>query len=456
MNARTLLRSLAPLLLCALSGVLLALAMPPRDISFLGWFAIAPLLVACRRTRSPLTAAGCGIVTAAICGGVLAGRPETPQQLGNMAGAFGGLALVLAFVAGFGRWTANRMNPLLWPLFIACAGVTAEMLSVFVFPVNLALTQHTTPGALALASYTGIWGVSFALWFVSATVSGPKLALPMLLAAAVLVAGMQFARLPQESGTRLAVAAIQAPDPYNAFDETLKVPSGTRIVVWPEHTMHPDQKQPFSAAKKKELYVVASFLRPANATKPYNTACVIGPDGAMLGEFRKQRLFGVEKYGCSVGEHRRPLKCDGFMAGPAICFDTQATGVIRRLVRDGADIVFVGSNDPEAPNAAFNHLHTATVAFRAAENGVPIVSAECACMSTVFDGHGKVLAQSREHANAVVFANATLRRGTTVFTRTGDWFAYLCAAAMALWVVLCVRARRREALPDAGYDSRRT
>ena len=53
--------ALAPLLLTLASGALLAFSLPPYNVEWLGWFALAPVLVA-TRGRRPLEAMGLGLL----------------------------------------------------------------------------------------------------------------------------------------------------------------------------------------------------------------------------------------------------------------------------------------------------------------------------------------------------------------------------------------------------------
>jgi hypothetical protein len=50
-----------------LSGLLLALSLPPYNVEWLGWFAIAPLFVAVRGRR-PLEVVGLGLAAGLTCG----------------------------------------------------------------------------------------------------------------------------------------------------------------------------------------------------------------------------------------------------------------------------------------------------------------------------------------------------------------------------------------------------
>ncbi len=134
---------------------------------------------------------------------------------------------------------------------------------------------------------------------------------------------------------------------------------------------------------------------------------------------------------------------DGFSAGVPICFDTAFTDVTRNLVRRGADIILVPNHDPMMPRYAFHHLHTAVIPFRAAENGVPIVWAECNGLSAIYDRHGRRVARAPEGEAASVSASVALRSGQTLYTTAGDYFAYMCAGGvLAVGAVLARRVRR--------------
>jgi apolipoprotein N-acyltransferase len=92
------------------------------------------------------------------------------------------------------------------------------------------------------------------------------------------------------------------------------------------------------------------------------------------------------------------------------------------------------------------------VAFRAAENGIPIVWADAHGLSTIFDARGQAVAQAPVDRETSVFATVRLRSEKTLFTRAGDYFAYSSAGiAFALAVVILAKgAATRRARQDQG------
>jgi apolipoprotein N-acyltransferase len=326
-----------------------------------------------------------------------------------------------------------------WMLFVACAGVTAELLSWLAFPVTTALSQHQNPAALRIASLTGVWGVSFLLWYAQAAAvavfSKPKTALAVAAGVALVMGAACWIPRAPNGSLSVPVAAVQANSGY-APEFTAPIPPGT-LVVWPEFLMQDGDRTPEVAARSSRVYLAASFLDPARP-KPHNACRLVSPSGKSLAVFRKQHLFGRETMDFSRGEPSRPVLCEGVRVGVAICYDTEFADVVRRLARDGAQVVLVPNHDPEMPNHLFNHLHAAVIPFRAAENGIPIVWAESRALSMVLAPDGRIIAQAEPGKSEVVKAEVPVRRGTTIYTRVGDVFAYLCAVGM---VVLLIFAR---------------
>ena len=160
------------------SGLLLALALPPRSLSLLGWLAFLPLLAALRLTRSFFVGVLLGVLATLTAARILVGHITELPQFGNCLAAFGTLAIVLGGIGGVAAVAAGKMRPTAWAILVGCLGVVGEYLSKDIFPVSIAISQYRNPAALAVASYTGIWGVTFLLWLVPslaiAAASGAK------------------------------------------------------------------------------------------------------------------------------------------------------------------------------------------------------------------------------------------------------------------------------------------
>ena len=160
-----------PLLLACLTGLLFAFSLPPYDQEWLGWFAFAPLLLAAPGRR-PLEAVGLGLVAGAVCGAAQAGWHHDTARLFWAYIPFLWLAFLLGFVAAAAATVPAAWNPTRRVLFLTCAGVSGEWLTSFLpLPLNIALCQYRALPLIQIASVTGIWGVSFLLWWVNAALA---------------------------------------------------------------------------------------------------------------------------------------------------------------------------------------------------------------------------------------------------------------------------------------------
>src|SRR5439155_17588368 len=156
--------------LALVSGILLALSLPPYDVEWLGWVAVAPALVAARGRRT-LEAVGVGLLAGVTCGAIHVGWRPGAAGVQYAWLPFFWLAMLVGLVAAAGA-AASRWPGGAWVLLVASAGVAGEWLTTFSpLPLNLAVCQYRTLPVIQIASVTGVWGVSFLLWTVNAAVA---------------------------------------------------------------------------------------------------------------------------------------------------------------------------------------------------------------------------------------------------------------------------------------------
>jgi apolipoprotein N-acyltransferase len=79
-------------------------------------------------------------------------------------------------------------------------------------------------------------------------------------------------------------------------------------------------------------------------------------------------------------------------------------------------------------------IHFQMQAFRAIENGFPLVRAASNGISTAFDPWGRVLGLADDFAadDGTMTAQVPIGGMRTLYTGTGDLFAWLCVAALAI------------------------
>ena len=459
-------------LLSILSGVLLALSLPPLDLSFLAWFALAPLLVVSRKLRV-LEAGGCGLVVGLVAG-VIHARFS------------GGLFLVFAYAPflWFGvlcatfAVVANRLrdaNVMRRVVMLACIGVLAEWLTTLTpLPINFAVTQHRVLALIQIADITGIWGVSFGLWLCNAAIaelwpretgtSSAKTSSTrcawrnakktMIVAACWLSVSSLYGAwklsLPLQNST-LRVAAVQAFEPNggNGFADAVSsdarlretltrkaVAQGAKIVVWSEENLGSDfqidKTDDISRQLARQLRttLVAGFIEE-RGRKQWNSAALISPRGEVLGVHRKIHLYAGERATTTAGATPTVVDSDLGKIGMAICFDTCWTNVLREEANNGAQMVVMPNFDPPVPRGVVHYLHGAMLPFRAVENRVLIVRADPNGHSGVITSQGRVLEALPLQSAGVSVQNVSLGDGQgTVFSRFGEWLVWLCGAIL--------------------------
>jgi predicted amidohydrolase len=143
---------------------------------------------------------------------------------------------------------------------------------------------------------------------------------------------------------------------------------GARLVVAPEASMHefgsPDVPlapvaEPLDGAfvtglreeaRRHAVTVVAGMFEQVGASDlAYNTVVAVGPDGELVGRYRKQHLFDslgwLESKRLAPGDpaERLVFDCGGVTVGVMTCYDLRFPELARALMDDGANLLAVPS-----------------------------------------------------------------------------------------------------------------
>ena len=336
-----------PALLAIFSGLLITLAFPKADLSFLAWIALIPLLTALEG-QSPRNAFKLGLVCGSVAyAGLLywviivmteyghlplyAGIPLWLLLSGWLAIFYGAAAWATALGERFGIKSA-LMLPLAW--------VAADYLRSFLltgFPwTMLGHSQYRLLPLIQLSDITGVFGITalivlanVVLYRIIRALAGAEIPYPaksavMLVLALTATLGYGFMRLntPPPPSTPLNVALIQGNIDQSvkwspAFRETtldiytnLSRQAAARIqpglIVWPESAA-PFFFQENSPASdrirtlSRELNTHLLFGSPAmelrnNRPANLNSAFLLGPDGSERGRSDKVHLVPFGEY----------------------------------------------------------------------------------------------------------------------------------------------------------------
>ncbi|MFI7132092.1 nitrilase-related carbon-nitrogen hydrolase [Nonomuraea sp. NPDC050153] len=358
---------------------------------------------------------------------------------------------------------------------------------------SLAYTQADVLPVLQTASATGVWGITFLLMAVPSAIAvvlrpglirsraggpGPSptphvrgviarsaggeasgarpradgVRVAAVFGAVVLLAlgygGWRLRTAPAPRGEKVALISTDHPNDVIALDspqgrdlvnryasriERL-ASDGARVVVLPEKTFLADDDtlptltRPLARiARTHRVDVVAGLVR-SRGDALYNVALDFPASGGEPVEYTKHHLIpGLE-------DDLRPGKDLAFAPdtqwGLIICKDLDYPDLVRSYRAAGATALY-------APAWDFGDdgwLHSRIAVVRGVENGLAIARVPRAGQVTVSDPSGRIVAEAATTDAEFVTVTTALPApaAATLYTRLGDWFAWLCIVVLTL------------------------
>jgi predicted amidohydrolase len=199
----------------------------------------------------------------------------------------------------------------------------------------------------------------------------------------------QFARFIEEAAQKKADLVV--------LPETLTV-TGMAYVDSAEPIPGPSTEYFGELARKHALHIVAGLVE-RDGHLIYNVAVLIGPDGRIIGKYRKVALPRTEiEAGVAPGNEYPVFDTRFGKVGMMVCYDGFFPEVARQLSNHGAEVIAF-------PVAGCNPL---LAAARACENHVFLVSSTYTdvsdnwMISAIYDREGRVLVQAKDWGTVVV------------------------------------------------------
>ncbi len=443
--------------LAVLSGIFLAAAFPPYSYWFLGWIALAPLLVSVRRAADVREAANLGAVAGLVFYGFT--MRWLVSVFGVTAGAFWCVfALQLALFSallkkcqGFGvyRW-------------VGCAGILWVGIEYFRSEIwwlecswlALGYSQGGSEAAIQSVRLWGVYGLSGILAATSAALSllPERKRIPSELAvgfaAMLLFLGQRRVREQEvERGRAIKVALVQS----ERFDMNVMADLSVQgdaknadLVVWPEYgfNVRPEQRgqyrrllhQKLGASRAVAVLGAAEFPEEKGDSMS-NYAWVIGSDGSDLGRYDKSHPIPYIEHLLPANPDPRPIDTELGRLGIQICYDLDFEDGARRMTRMGAGILVVPNMDPSEWGETQHKLHSAMAPFRAVESGLWIARSASSGISQIIDPVGVVRASLPYGEEGVLVGTAYVNQGGTPYTAGGWLVAPMCTFASGMLVL---------------------
>ena len=396
-------------------------------------------------------------------------------------------------------------------LWVALEMVQARLFSGFPWNF-LGVSQWRNAPVIQLASVAGVYGVSFLVCWCSVAMTGALLLVGlrpanrfawlaegrMPLVALLILVGIGFNRMlpPRDAApapASLRVALVQPSIPQQLIWDDAASPARFRkaydltrqaaatqpdVLVWPEGFLPGFSDEQYAAMTNLIRSANAWWIFGADDRDPgpngrpryYNSAVLATPSGGTASIYHKQHLVIFGEY-VPLADLLPFLKWvtpigDGFASGdrpglfpvvaggrtnrftPVICFEDIFPHHTRNTLAPDTDWLLEMTNDGWFGESGAQWQHCANAAFRAVENGVPLVRCANNGLTCWVDEYGRlrdVLGQGQGsvHAAGFLLVNLPLPpdegpRPVTFYRAHGDVFGWLC---VGLSVLALVRAR---------------
>jgi apolipoprotein N-acyltransferase len=399
------------------------------------------------------------------------------------------IALVMAVVGWIGTRSpeaALAVAPFVW---VAAEWGRGHLFGGFPWGL-LGYTQYTRLPVIQIAELGGVYAVSFVLLAVNAAVAGTIVlswrgAIVGIAAGGVLLAatvGFGMWRLrdpgpPPSARVTVMQPSIEQPlkwDPQHA-ETVLRIyialsrraeSERPALLVWPETaTPTPLGRDPGLAALLRALaksldtaMVIGSIdVERKDPIVLRNSAYLLTERG-IEGRYDKMQLvpFGeyvplsrvigfVRGWAEFISELEPGSRTVVFPGPPApfgvvICYEGIFPELVRDFVRNGARLIVNITNDAWFGRTNGPMQHLAMYALRAVEHRTAVVRAANTGVSAFVEPTGQISRRLALFERDILTAAVSLRTRTTLYTRLGDWVAYLGLAVTA--VALTVQSAR--------------
>lgn len=161
-------------------------------------------------------------------------------------------------------------------------------------------------------------------------------------------------------------------------------------------------------AKNSGSLIISGSIPFRKNGKIYNGLVIIDKNGQIIGDYQKIHLFSMfnEEQFFAAGDQRCVFETAGLKAGVAICYDIRFPELLRSLVIEGAQILFVPAEWPTARGMHWRLLNQA----RAVENQAFVCAVNCVGEhkgspfyghSMIIDPNGDIIAEGSEQQEIV-------------------------------------------------------
>lgn len=474
------------ILFAILSGVLIFLSFPNANLYILPWVALIPFLIVISK-RGLLRALFFGFLIGLIAhSGIIYWIYPTikfntqswKQALLCLFLLSGYMSIYTAIWAFLLRAIKPTVSVFRFSLFAASLWVTLEYIRTYIFTgfpwALLGYSQWNFLPIVQIAEYTGVYGVSFLIVWVNVGIYQfirtkrwlPFIALLLTFTGVVVFGLVRFDQNYFSSPPYIKVAVIQANiDQYKKWDtdyekeimqtyNTLILKASKQkpdLIIWPETAVPgylPSNAHLYAwvsrLAKRTDTYHLVGTPYYNGGVDYFNAILLFGPEGEIMGWHQKAHLvpFGefipyrtlLEPYfgilntlgDFTVGTKFSALSIRSVFWGTTICSENFFGDIIRKFVKNGAEILTNQTNDAWYFKTSAPMQHFIMNVFRAVENRRNVVVCGNTGVSGVVEPSGIIREKIPLFSAGYFVSRIEPRKEVTFYTKNGDLFAKTC------------------------------
>ena len=478
---------------CLIAGALLLTLVTRTAVPPATWLAFILLLHA---TRSMPAAPGLGLLAVALYVALAVGNIGVlPLSGPAYFGVIVFITLLMAIPFALDRLALTRFGGIGLTLIFPIAFVAVEFLKSRTSPAatwgSIAYTQYGYLPIMQLAAFLGIWSITFAITWFASTIElwwrhgseSSDVRTPLVFCigvlAAIMVAGATRVALAKTDSTAFRVATLNRPVDLFVPGEMTRITegrvrpeeipqtmeklarlhdwfltgsrrearAGAKLIAWPEANLlvfrrdEPaflERARGVAAEERVYLAMGIASIQPGDRLPFENKMVVIDPSGRIVMNYLKSHpVSGWEASIMVKGDEVVPVvPTSAGRIATAICFDADFPEFIRQAGQSRADLLIVAANEWKE----IKNLHVQMAAFRAIENGVPLVRPAASGISSAVDPWGRVLAVADYFASGdrTMTAQVPSGRVWTLYPVIGDLFAWSCVALLVVTLAAMV------------------
>ncbi len=201
-----------------------------------------------------------------------------------------------------------------------------------------------------------------------------------------------------------------------------------------------------------------SDVAPHGGLLPYNSALLFDAQGQRVFVYDKVHLVPFGEYEPFPLIHRVVTSVSGEVGGfhkgnkyvvgrlprgntfgVFICYEAVFPSEVRRFVADGAQVLVNISNDGWFGRSAAAEQHLRMARVRAVENRRWLVRSTNNGFTVSVDPYGRIFEPLPPDVRAAADLPYDFRTDETIYTRFGDWFAWLCVLVSVILVAVTFR-----------------